>query len=75
MLSERILLLTFTDKAAKEVMRLVADLLGQELASLRDRALHAIGNRKKMKGWNLAHPTDLKRSALPSLLRTALVTG
>src|ERR1039458_5919574 len=31
---ERILLLTFTNKAAKEMMRRVADLLGQELASL-----------------------------------------
>ena len=32
--ADRILLLTFTNKAAKEMMRRVADLLGQELASL-----------------------------------------
>jgi len=31
---ERILLLTFTNKAAREMMRRVTDLLGQELASL-----------------------------------------
>jgi len=32
--ADRILLLTFTNKAAKEMMRRVADLLGQELDSL-----------------------------------------
>ncbi len=42
---ERILLLTFTNKAAKEMMRRVADLLGQELASLWGGTFHAIGNR------------------------------
>src|SRR5258707_111329 len=31
--ADRILLLTFTNKAAKEMMRRVADLLGQELAT------------------------------------------
>src|SRR3954453_12678438 len=31
---ERVLLLTFTNKAAKEMMRRVADLLGQELHDL-----------------------------------------
>src|SRR5262249_56848654 len=31
---DRILLLTFTNKAAREMMRRVSDLLGQELASL-----------------------------------------
>jgi DNA helicase II / ATP-dependent DNA helicase PcrA len=43
--AERILLLTFTNKAAKEMMRRVADLLGQELASLWGGTFHAIGNR------------------------------
>src|SRR2546425_2684169 len=42
---ERILLLTFTNKAAREMMRRVADLLGQELASLWGGTFHAIGNR------------------------------
>ncbi len=42
---ERILLLTFTNKAAKEMMRRVADLLGQELTSLWGGTFHSIGNR------------------------------
>jgi DNA helicase-2/ATP-dependent DNA helicase PcrA len=42
---ERILLLTFTNKAAREMMRRVADLLGQELSSLWGGTFHAIGNR------------------------------
>jgi DNA helicase-2/ATP-dependent DNA helicase PcrA len=42
---ERILLLTFTNKAAKEMMRRVADLLGQELAFLWGGTFHSIGNR------------------------------
>jgi DNA helicase-2/ATP-dependent DNA helicase PcrA len=43
--AERVLLLTFTNKAAKEMMRRVADLLGQELASLWGGTFHSIGNR------------------------------
>ena len=43
--AERILLLTFTNKAAREMMRRVADLLGQELGSLWGGTFHAIGNR------------------------------
>lgn len=42
---ERILLLTFTNKAAAEMMRRVADLLGQELASLWGGTFHSLGNR------------------------------
>jgi DNA helicase-2/ATP-dependent DNA helicase PcrA len=42
---DRILLLTFTNKAAGEMMRRVADLLGQELASLWGGTFHSIGNR------------------------------
>ncbi len=42
---ERVLLLTFTNKAAKEMMRRVADLLGQELADLWGGTFHSIGNR------------------------------
>src|SRR6202008_4348013 len=43
--AERILLLTFTNKAAKEMMRRVTDLLGQELASLWGGTFHGVGNR------------------------------
>lgn len=42
---ERILLLTFTNKAAKEMMRRVADLLGQELPALWGGTFHSIANR------------------------------
>ncbi len=42
---DRILLLTFTNKAAKEMMRRVADLLEQERASLWGGTFHSIGNR------------------------------
>ncbi len=42
---DRILLLTFTNKAAKEMMRRVADLLGQELPELWGGTFHSIGNR------------------------------
>jgi len=43
--ADRILLLTFTNKAAKEMMRRVADLLQQEMASLWGGTFHSIGNR------------------------------
>src|SRR6201986_3589176 len=42
---ERILLLTFTNKAASEMMRRVADLLGRELRPLWGGTFHSIGNR------------------------------
>ncbi len=42
---ECILLLTFTNKAAKEMMRRVADLLGGELSSLWGGTFHSIGAR------------------------------
>ena len=42
---DRILLLTFTNKAAKEMMRRVADLLGTELATLWGGTFHSIGAR------------------------------
>jgi len=42
---ERILLLTFTNKAAREMMRRVAELLGQELPGLWGGTFHAIGHR------------------------------
>ncbi|MDB6112185.1 MAG: UvrD/REP helicase [Pedosphaera sp.] len=43
--ADRILLLTFTNKAAKEMMRRVSDLLGQDLPSLWGGTFHGIGNR------------------------------
>ena len=42
---DRILLLTFTNKAAKEMMRRVADLLGSDLSALWGGTFHAVGNR------------------------------
>src|SRR5262245_19794957 len=42
---ERILLLTFTNKAAREMMLRVTELLGHELASLWGGTFHSIGNR------------------------------
>src|SRR5438094_4287281 len=43
--AQRILLLTFTNKAAREMMRRVADLLGGDLSSLWGGTFHSIGNR------------------------------
>src|ERR1700710_2415690 len=42
---DRILLLTFTNKAAREMMRRVTDLLGHELRSLWGGPFHSIGAR------------------------------
>jgi DNA helicase II / ATP-dependent DNA helicase PcrA len=42
---EKIVLLTFTNKAAKEMMRRVSDLLGQEMSNLWGGTFHSIGNR------------------------------
>src|SRR2546427_12852847 len=42
---DRSLLLTFTNKAAREMMRRVADLLGQQLRELWGGTFHAIANR------------------------------
>jgi DNA helicase-2/ATP-dependent DNA helicase PcrA len=42
---ERILLLTFTNKAASEMMRRVSDLLGHELRALWGGTFHSIGAR------------------------------
>jgi DNA helicase II / ATP-dependent DNA helicase PcrA len=43
--ADRILLLTFTNKAASEMMRRVADLLGRELRALWGGTFHSIGAR------------------------------
>src|SRR5690348_12120963 len=42
---DRILLLTFTNKAAREMMRRVNDVLGEDLSSLWGGTFHSIGNR------------------------------
>src|SRR6201982_2016385 len=42
---ERILLLTFTNKAAGEMMRRVSDLIGRELRELWGGTFHSIGAR------------------------------
>jgi DNA helicase-2/ATP-dependent DNA helicase PcrA len=42
---DRILLLTFTNKAAKEMMLRVTDLLGQKMQALWGGTFHSIGNR------------------------------
>lgn len=42
---DRILLLTFTNKAAKEMMRRVGDLLGNDVSNLWGGTFHSIGNR------------------------------
>ena len=43
--ADRILLLTFTNKAAREMMRRVADLLGSELTDLWGGTFHSVGHR------------------------------
>jgi DNA helicase-2/ATP-dependent DNA helicase PcrA len=43
--ADRILLLTFTNKAAKEMMRRVADLLGGNISALWGGTFHSVGNR------------------------------
>src|SRR5437773_11239019 len=42
--ADRILLLTFTNKAAREMMRRVMDLLGSELSELWGGTFHSIGH-------------------------------
>jgi DNA helicase II / ATP-dependent DNA helicase PcrA len=43
--AERLLLLTFTNKAAREMMRRVSELLGGDLSRLWGGTFHAMGNR------------------------------
>jgi DNA helicase II / ATP-dependent DNA helicase PcrA len=43
--ADRILLLTFTNKAAKEMMLRVTDLIGQKMEALWGGTFHSIGNR------------------------------
>src|SRR5437870_1375703 len=43
--ADRILLLTFTNKAAREMMRRVSDLIGGDLSALWGGTFHSVGNR------------------------------
>ena len=43
--ADRILLLTFTNKAAKEMMGRVTDLIGQDMSELWGGTFHSIGHR------------------------------
>src|SRR5689334_13311042 len=62
---ERILLLTFTNKAAKEMMSRVADLLGQETPSLWGGTFHSIGNRiLRQQSQRLGFERDLDRKSV-----------
>ena len=73
---DRILLLTFTNKAAKEMMRRVADLLGAELQSLWGGTFHSIGARILRRHADLLgfRPdfTILDREDATALLKTCL---
>src|SRR5437867_1960134 len=51
--ADRILLLTFTNKAAREMMRRVADLLGGDISALWGGTFHSIGNRILRRHANL----------------------
>ncbi|HUR45958.1 MAG TPA: ATP-dependent helicase [Candidatus Saccharimonadales bacterium] len=51
--ADRILLLTFTNKAAREMMRRVTDLLGSSLTDLWGGTFHSIGHRMLRRHANL----------------------
>jgi DNA helicase II / ATP-dependent DNA helicase PcrA len=56
---ERLLLLTFTNKAAREMMRRTGDLLGGDLSGLWGGTFHAIGNRiLRREGGRLGYSPD-----------------
>jgi DNA helicase II / ATP-dependent DNA helicase PcrA len=74
--ADRILLLTFTNKAAKEMMRRVADLLGQELPALWGGTFHSIGARilrahAELLGWRRDF-TILDREDAEDLIKACL---
>src|SRR5712671_189760 len=74
--ADRILLLTFTNKAAKEMMRRVADLLGGDISSLWGGTFHSIGNRVLRRHADLlGYPrgfTILDREDAKDLIATCL---
>src|SRR5713226_4996411 len=74
--AERILLLTFTNKAAREMMRRVADLLGSDLAELWGGTFHSIGQRfLRRHAERLGHRRDftiLDREDSKDFLKTCM---
>src|SRR6266568_3500399 len=74
--AERILLLTFTNKASREMMRRVADLLGSDLTELWGGTFHSIGHRFLRRHADLiGHRRDftiLDREESKELLKTCL---
>jgi DNA helicase-2/ATP-dependent DNA helicase PcrA len=74
--ADRILLLTFTNKAAREMMRRVTDLLGQELPLLWGGTFHSIGARilrahAELLGWQRDF-TILDREDAEDLIKACL---
>ncbi len=74
--ADRILLLTFTNKAAGEMMRRVADLLGRQLPSLWGGTFHSIGARVlRLHADLLGHRRDftiLDRDDAKTLIKTCV---
>src|SRR5512134_2573833 len=75
--ADRILLLTFTNKAAREMMRRVSDLLGGELSQLWGGTFHSIGHRilrrqAEAVGWRKDF-TILDREDANDLLKACIV--
>jgi DNA helicase-2/ATP-dependent DNA helicase PcrA len=74
---ERILLLTFTNKAAGEMMRRVSDLLGHELRALWGGTFHSIGARiLRLHAETLGYQKDftiLDRDDAKDLIKAGLV--
>jgi DNA helicase II / ATP-dependent DNA helicase PcrA len=77
--ADRILLLTFTNKAAGEMMRRVADLLGQEIPSLWGGTFHSIGARVlRLHADLLGHRHDftiLDRDDAKDLIKTCIAAA
>jgi len=72
--AQYILLLTFTNKAAKEMMRRAADLLGGELTSLWGGTFHSIGARVLRRHARLLEPEpQLTRADREAVARAANV--
>jgi DNA helicase II / ATP-dependent DNA helicase PcrA len=73
---ERLLLLTFTNKAAREMMRRVSDLLGNDLSGLWGGTFHAMGNRVlRRHAERLGYPRDftiLDRDDAKELIQACL---
>ena len=74
--ADRILLLTFTNKAAREMMRRVGELLGSDLADLWGGTFHSIGHRFLRRHAELAgfrkDFTILDREDVKDLLKTCI---